>query len=243
MQPNPQSSIRIAKLEDTITGCIFTGERSLMAELDNPTLNYYLINDSYQAENGDMYLLLQNYWGTNSSLVKIHANGVGAWIRTYKCYPDDNVASNSITELYGITKTSDGGFILTGKFFSPAGDWFPSGMIASCVFKVDSCGCFDTEGCNANCADTYAEYYVNMAEASIFPNPASDKITVGFDYKGKETEFEYRIYSINGQLLADGKSDKTAQTFEVDVDDLPSGYYTIQFWGGGKIFTGRFVKE
>jgi hypothetical protein len=29
----------------------------------------------------------------------------------------------------------------------------------------------------------------------------------------------------------------------VDICDLPDGYYMIQFWGGGKIFTGKFVKE
>jgi hypothetical protein len=61
--------------------------------------------------------------------------------------------------------------------------------------------------------------------------------------QGGETEFSYKIYNINGQLLNEGKSEKSAQTFDVKVDDLPSGYYMIQFWGGGKIFTGKFVKE
>jgi hypothetical protein len=107
----------------------------------------------------------------------------------------------------------------------------------------DSCGCFDTEGCNAHCADTYAEYFVNMAEASIFPNPASDKISVGFDYSAGETEFSYKIYNLTGQLLTEGKSEKAIDSFDVEIDDLPSGYYMIQFWGGGKIFTGRFVRE
>ncbi len=242
LQSNPQSTIRIAKLEDTITGCIFTGEKDLKTELDNPAQNWYLINDSYQDENGDMYLLLQNYWGINSAFVKIHSTGVGAWLRTYKCYPENDVEIQE-TALYGICPTEDNGFMLTGKFYSYPSTLFPNGMIASCVFKTDSCGCFDAEGCNPHCADSYAEYFVNMSEASIFPNPASDKITVVFEYEGGETEFSYKIYTLNGQLLADGKSEKTTQTFDVVIDELPSGYYMIQFWGGGKIFTGKFVKE
>jgi len=242
LQSNPNSSIRIAKLEDTITGCVFTGEKNLITELENPSLNYYLINDSYQAENGDIYLLVQNYWGYNSAFVKIHSSGVGAWLRTYQCYPDDD-ADITETALYGICPTEDNGFMLTGKFYSTSSTLFPSGMIASCVFKTDSCGCFDAEGCNSHCADSYAEYYVNMAEASIFPNPACNKLSASFEYSGAVTEFTYKIYNLNGQLLMEGKSEKVTETFDVEVDDLPSGYYMIQFWGGGKIFTGKFVKE
>jgi hypothetical protein len=138
---NPNSTMRIAKLVDTGTGCEFTEEKDLKTELDNPELNLYFINDSYQDENGDMYLLLQNYWGINSAFVKIHSNGVGVWLRTYKCYPEDN-AGISETALYGICPTTDNGFMLTGKFYSQSSTLFPNGMLSSCVFKVDSCGLF-----------------------------------------------------------------------------------------------------
>lgn len=253
LQVNPVSTIRIAKLRDNITSCEFVDEVDLYSQLDNFYRYQYLINDSYQDEQGNMYLLLQSDGGYISALVKICSNGVGAWLRTYKCYPEDD-AWFSNTELYGITPTSDNGFMLTGKFYSPSSTLFPNGMLASCVFKVDSCGCFDAEGCNANCADTYAEYFVNMAEASIFPNPASNEITVGFDYEGGETEFEYKIYSLDGKLLQDGSnrnhasvlrqsSATEARYLSINICDLPSGYYMIQFWGGGKIFTGKFVKE
>jgi hypothetical protein len=80
-----------------------------------------------------------------------------------------------------------------------------------------------------------------MAEASIYPNPASDRITVSFDYKGGETEFTYKIYSLEGKAMQSGTFREPQCS--LSVQDLPSGYYTIQFWGGGKIFTGKFVKE
>lgn len=248
MQSNPESSVRIAKLTDYNDSCTLTGERSLMVEFDNPDLNWWVINDSHQAGNGDMYLLLKNLWGIRSALAKIHANGVGAWFRTYKCYPDDD-AESSNTELIGLTRTDDGGFMLTGAFRSTSSTMFPGGMIASVVFKVDSCGCFEAEGCNDHCMDSYSEHYVYMQEASIYPNPAKDKITVNFDYVGsKDTEFEYSIYNVDGKQILNDKSkacDLAIGTcnLKIDICDLPSGYYMIQLWGGGKIFTGRFVKE
>ena len=97
--------------------------------------------------------------------------------------------------------------------------------------------------------DYNSEYYVYIQEASIYPNPAKDKITVGFEYEGsKDTEFEYSIYNIDGKQILNDKSkacDLAIGTcnLKIDLCDLPSGYYMIQLWGGGKIFTGRFVTE
>lgn len=240
LQSNPNSSIRIAKLTDYNDSCTLTGERSLLSEFDNPELNWWLLSDSYQAENGDIYLLIKNFWGINSSLAKIHSNGVGAWFRTYKCYPDDD-AESSYTDLLGLTRTDDGGFMLTGAFRSTSSTMFPDGIQASVVFKVDSCGCFEAEGCNDHCMDSYSEHYVYMQEASVYPNPARDKINVSFDYSGAKTDFTYKIYSLSGQMLQGGTL--RLSKCHISVKDLPSGYYTIQLWGGGKIYTGKFVKE
>lgn len=247
-QPNTESTIRIGKLTDHGTYGEISEETDLRPSLDNFERAPYIINDSYQDEDGTMYVLMQSQNGYQSAFAKIHPNGVGAWMRVYRCYPD-NDATLTTTQLYGITKTDDGGFMLTGAFYSGASTMFPSGMTASCVFKVDSCGCFEEEGCNDHCMDSYSEYYVYMQEASIYPNPAKDKITVGFEYEGsKDTEFEYSIYNIDGKQILNDKSkacDLAIGTcnLKIDLCDLPSGYYMIQLWGGGKIFTGRFVKE
>jgi len=75
----------------------------------------------------------------------------------------------------------------------------------------------------------------------FYPNLAKDKISVSFDYKGAETEFTYKIYSLSGQMLLSGTLREPQ--FPIGVQDLASGYYTIQFWGGVKVFIGKFVKE
>ncbi|MDD4216836.1 MAG: T9SS type A sorting domain-containing protein [Bacteroidales bacterium] len=247
MGGNDDCRVWIAKLTDNGDSCTLTEERDLMHEFDDPEQNWWLINDSYQAVDGTMYILLQNFWDYKSAMAKIHPNGVGAWFRTYKCYPED--VGSSYTYLKGMTATSDGGFMLTGGYLNHGTEIFPEGIIASVVFKVDSCGCFEEEGCNDHCMDSYSEHYVYMAEASVYPNPASDKITVSFDYQGGETEFEYKIYSLDGKAMQSGtfraqfENLSVAPQCPLSVYDLPSGCYMIQFWGGGKIFTGKFVKE
>ena len=79
-----------------------------------------------------------------------------------------------------------------------------------------------------------------MAKAGVFPNPASDKITVNFEYSDADTEFNYKIYSLNGQVLQEGTSGASVPlqngNIKIDISDLPSGYYTIQLWGGGKSY-------
>ena len=248
---NDSCEVWIAKLTDNGNSCTLTGERGLMHEFDDPVRHWWVINDSYQDEDGMMYVLFQNIWDYSSALAKIHPNGVGAWFKTYKCYPED--VGSSYTYLKGMTKTSDGGFMLTGGYLNHGTEMFPEGMIASVVFKVDSCGCFDAEGCNSHCNDSYSEQFVYMQEANIFPNPANEQITVNFDFFGAKTDFVYKIYSVNGQLLQEGASSPTGDSaalqddiksnFVVDISELPSGYYMLQTYGGGKIFSGKFVKE
>ncbi len=257
MGANPQNTIWVCKLTDNGESCTISEKKDLRAELDYFNRYWYITQDSYQDEQGNMYVLLQSDGGYISALAKIHSNGTGAWLRTFRCFPDDDAEFNQ-TMLYGFTPTSDGGFMLTGEFRSFASTMFPGGIQSALAIKTDSCGCFDTEGCNDHCADSYSEQFIYMAGANIYPNPASDKITVSFEYNGAETEFVYKIYSLNGQLLQEGTfgtsvplQNGTSGTsvplqngnLKIDISDLPSGYYTIQFRGGGKIFTAKFVKE
>jgi len=45
----------------------------------------------------------------------------------------------------------------------------------------------------------------NLSNSIFFyPNLAKDKITVSFYYKGGETEFTYKIYSLSEQMVSGG---------------------------------------
>ena len=90
LDSNPQNTVWIGKLTDNGSSGTISEVRDLRSDLDNFERNRYIIQDSYQNEYGDIYILMQSESGLISAFAKIHSNGVGAWLRTYRCYPDDS---------------------------------------------------------------------------------------------------------------------------------------------------------
>ncbi|MBP7463893.1 MAG: T9SS type A sorting domain-containing protein, partial [Bacteroidales bacterium] len=199
-QPNPQATIRIAKLTDHGTFASLSEETDLRPELGNFDRYRYVIQDSYQDIDGNMFVIIMGDGGYLSSLVKIFANGTGAWIRSYKCFNENDEVYNE-TMLFGMSRTSDGGFMLTGEFRSDPGTMFPNGIQSALAIKVDSCGCLDAEGCNPHCGDSYLPQYIRMPQAEVYPNPAVDEIRIVLPDGNGSVGYNIKIYSTSGQLL------------------------------------------
>jgi len=234
MQPSSNSTIRIAKLIDNGSSCELLNNTDLWYDLGNFERFPYVIRDSYQDSVGNMFLLIQCEY--ISALVKIFPNGRGAWLRSYRVFPENN-PTYSVTSLYGMSRTSDGGFMLTGEFRSDPGAMFPNGIYSALAIKVDSCGCLDAEGCNPHCGDSYLPQYIRMPQAEVYPNPAVDRITIQLP----DGEYNIKIYSTGGQLLQEENTEAGAET-TVSVAELPPGHYTMLVSGGGKLYRAKFVK-
>ncbi len=234
MQLSSTSTIRIAKLIDNGTSGELLNEVDLWHDLGNFARFPYVIRDSYQDSIGNMFLLIQCEY--ISGLVKIFPNGRGAWLRSYRVFPENN-PTYSVTSLYGMSRTSDGGFMLTGEFRSDPGAMFPNGIYSALAIKLDSCGCLDAEGCNPHCGDSYLPQYIRMPQAEVYPNPAVDRITIQLP----DGEYNIKIYSTGGQLLQEENTEAGAET-TVSVAELPPGHYTMLVSGGGKLYRAKFVK-
>ena len=76
-----------------------------------------------------------------------------------------------------------------------------------------------------------------MPTLSVFPNPATDCITME---SGCHVDY-YEIYSMTGALLHRQEAGTTV--FDIDVRDLPVGVYMIKVNSKGLVQTKRFVKE
>ena len=77
----------------------------------------------------------------------------------------------------------------------------------------------------------------NIVETSIFPNPASDKISFTF---GKKINANLNIYSNDGQQVYSGIVNGTDQT--IDVSNFAAGaFYFGVFEKNKKISSGQFV--
>lgn len=247
MLNNPLNTIRVAKLTDYGNYAELSNERDLFADLGAEVRTYNVIYDCLQTDDGTMYLLLQSVSGYRSVLVKIFPNGRGAWLRSYRVFPE-NDPTYSETSLYGMSRTSDGGFMLTGEFISDPGAMFPNGIYSALAIKVDSCGCLDAEGCNPHCGDSYLPQYIRMPQAEVYPNPAVDEIRIVLPDGNGSAGYNIKIYSTSGQLLMEenclGSDCKSAQAgeFSVNISELPDGHYRVLVSGGGKVYGAGFVK-
>lgn len=73
---------------------------------------------------------------------------------------------------------------------------------------------------------------------NVYPNPASDMITINLD---ENTQSTAMIYSADGRIVAShvfaGKVNR------VPLNQLPTGSYFLQLTQGGKVYSSSFVKE
>jgi hypothetical protein len=70
----------------------------------------------------------------------------------------------------------------------------------------------------------------------IFPNPATDRITLPFQSGSNGLYF---IYSLNGKLVQTG----SLSTAQIPVSSLDPGLFILKSIAGTETFTGRFIKQ
>jgi hypothetical protein len=73
----------------------------------------------------------------------------------------------------------------------------------------------------------------------IYPNPASDRLFITIP--GDDTQYDFRLYSVTGQLLQQERLTAPVIRKPVYLDDLPSGLYLIQFSDGAARYTKKMV--
>ena len=226
---NSDRSIWLAKM--TNAGVIYD-KKKVSVDIPEFGNKIYYANDYSQDEDGYMYLMGEVTTTNSGFLLKINPEGEALWYREYECFPE-NDADLTYTKLYGLTPTSDGGFVMGGEYFSNAGSLFPAGTQQGLVIKVDSMGCL-VEGCEyTNIAHT-----INAINAEIFPNPSSTEITILLPEKIENAHC--KIYDVKGSLCIDID---IIPSENIHISFLPAGLYTINVWADDKLFTGKFVKE
>jgi ELWxxDGT repeat protein len=80
----------------------------------------------------------------------------------------------------------------------------------------------------------------NLGSISMYPNPATDNLTLEFKDPGI-TGSRYYINNLEGKTLIAGKLTEIKN--EIDVSNIPSGVYFIKLISDGNIGLIKFVKE
>jgi hypothetical protein len=80
---------------------------------------------------------------------------------------------------------------------------------------------------------------LNSSQLSIYPNPATNKIT--FEFSGATKENVVSIVNLEGQELITSKISGTTTT--VDVSTLTNGFYFVRLTGDNTVCVGKFIKQ
>lgn len=96
---------------------------------------------------------------------------------------------------------------------------------------ITGCGCSSLTGIN--------NYEINNS-LSIYPNPASENITINFISSSKNTSV--KIYDARGRMVKNMENVKSGET-TLNVSELESGLYLINVNNGKSSVTKRFVKQ
>ncbi len=81
------------------------------------------------------------------------------------------------------------------------------------------------------------------SEIILYPNPVSDKLYLKLKTYNYEKDLPYHIYNLYGQKVAGGTLTPLAgsETY-INVSNLSSGYYFIEFYVNNKRLVSKFVK-
>jgi hypothetical protein len=76
---------------------------------------------------------------------------------------------------------------------------------------------------------------------SIYPNPATNQLTISLSAEKTNTTASYHIMNVNGQLMMNGEFSATQNKQTIDLNSFVSGVYNIQVNVDGSIINKKFV--
>ncbi len=80
------------------------------------------------------------------------------------------------------------------------------------------------------------------SESLVFPNPGNGYITIDLDIPSSDN-LNYTIYNSNGLVVKKGSFLKEKKQVVLEIKELQSGQYTIQFLLNGSLKTHKFIKN
>ncbi|MGB0403095.1 MAG: T9SS type A sorting domain-containing protein [Salibacteraceae bacterium] len=162
--------------------------------------------------------------GRHGLVIKIDSAGNELWQRSYE-HPSaiyDSLQPAPYSGLNDIKLTKDGGIITTGLLYPTFGGthgW---------LLKLDSMGCL-TAGCDtlkdSNDVSVKNELVIEPI-VNVFPNPASQTVSVSFTGYAENRSLNLKVISLQGtEVLA--KTSTSEKGFTLDVSDVSNGLYLL----------------
>lgn len=199
------------------------------------------------ARNGDIIGVGTDLGEGSGWLFRISPQGQLLWEHTY-----DNLTNPDIgglwggCQLYDLCETPDGGIAATGYIVKKNADnqWESDVWL----LKVDANGCL-TPGCNEPIIDigvsveeVAAPPQVTGAYA-VYPNPATNNITIYYDVLPHNKPIEFAIYDAAGRLQYQKSIVDYSPRRNADISYLPEGLYFYTFSQNQQVLSsGKLLK-
>jgi hypothetical protein len=151
------------------------------------------------------------------------------WSHTYN---PDGIPDNEANDyLYDFTLTSDGGMAFCG--------WSSRETQDAWIMKLDGNGLCDTASCFPDLVGITPQVLTGMPTPRIFPNPASDYLTIQNSVGDALT---WTVYNQYGQTVL--QVNTNGQQVIMDCRQLPAGVYVIQANSDRGIrFSDKLIKK
>jgi hypothetical protein len=164
------------------------------------------------------------------------SDGELLWLRKYYSAPEDV----DIDFLRALVETPDGGYVACGDSFGP---WSDSTYQNVWVVKTDSVGCLEAN-CDSIITATEEPFSpTDEAPLSIYPNPASDQLTI--DIGENNTLLGIQIFDPSGKRVEDIQFFRSHRlhSHTLSIRQLLSGIYFVQVRTDQGWLSGKVVKQ
>jgi len=193
---------------------------------------------------------------------EIYTNNIGmmfsnkSFIHIYPDWPFDSVFIKNFSHLHSINVITDtanwttikGTFIadsaykylMIGNFYDDNHTVIIGGGSAAEVYYLIDEICVSTDSLTCNQPDAVAEINSINEKFNVYPNPATNELTIDCDLTDKSY---FELYDVIGAKRKTVALDCGSQTKRIDLTDIDSGlyFYSVVDRKGNRIKTGKLV--
>ncbi len=182
------------------------------------------------------------------TLIAMNSTDIDTLVLPDYIYVFPQPSSQSITQigdtLFALPGASFYQWYFNGSLISGATNYY---YIATAsgdynVVATDGNGCEVEAVINNVIADVTPFSFGEGLGVRLYPNPVTEKLYISSYELNGTADAEISIYNVMGEKVI-SESVKSEANYEIDVHDLPSGLYYIEFISERKLFRTKFIKS
>jgi len=233
-QTNPEATLWFAKINENGEKL---WEKNIKEEIEiwDIVQIKYLLTQMVPLSDGNIIL-------TGTAILKLTQDANVIWGRS--AVPpqlEAPYAGNVAMKTYGVIETSDGGLICTGEAQIQPGDDFPQYTQTGFVLKLDEYGCLE-EGCHLDDPVVSVEEVVEeSARMLVYPNPATDYVTINYKTTGRFNNISLIISDITGKIIYTRNLDIEQDEIIIPTSKYPNGQYFCTLKNNDQILTSKKI--